>query len=74
MLARPPLIFSGFMADLCPNLPQPRPWTLLWEIRSLHPSLQMDSFVARKQKARIGFFQRRSLAKNMNGSMKLFSH
>lgn len=47
---------EGFMADLCPNLPQPRPWTPLWKICSLHCNLQIDNFVARKQKARIGFF------------------
>lgn len=47
---------EGFMADLCPNLPQPRPWIALWKICSLHCNLQIDNFVARKLKARIGFF------------------
>lgn len=68
------LFQEGFMVDLRPNLPQPRPWAPRWNMCSPHPSLQFFycvQFCCQETKGKNWLFHRKTLAKDLNSSMNL---
>lgn len=69
---------EGFMKGVCPNLPFPRPLEPTF-VKYMHHSLPAPSYcstvaISQEIKGKDWLFHRKTLAKDLNGGMNLFSY